>query len=39
MNSLGKRERQQITLSHLSDIDFKYFKEIYKTYTAESIFF
>ena len=31
----NKRELQQITLNHLSDIDFKYFMEIYKKCTAE----
>ena len=31
----NKREFQQITLNHSSDIDFKYFIKIYKKYTAE----
>ena len=32
----SKRELQQIALNHSSEIDFKGFMEIYKTYTAES---
>ena len=35
MKILNKRELQQITLNHSSDIDFKYFIKIYKKYTAE----
>ena len=31
----NKRELQQITLNHLSDIDFKDFISIYQKYTAE----
>ena len=31
----NKRELQQITSNHLSDIDFKDFMKIYKDYTKE----
>ena len=31
----NKRELQQISLNHSSDIDFKDFIKIYKKYTAE----
>ena len=31
----NKRELQQISLNHTSDIDFKYFIKIYKKCTAE----
>ena len=36
MKTRSKRELQQIALNHSSEIDFKGFMEIYKTYTAES---
>ena len=35
MKILNKRELQQITLNHSSDIDFKDFKNIYKKCTTE----
>ena len=35
----NKRELQQITLNHSSDIDFKDFMKIFKKYTAESYSF
>ena len=35
MEILNKSELQQITLNHSSDIDFKDFINIYKTFTAE----
>ena len=35
MNFPNKKELQQIELNHPSDIDFKYFIKIYKTFTAE----
>ena len=31
----NKRELQQVSLNHTSDIDFKYFIKIYKKCTAE----
>ena len=36
---INKRELQQIALSHLSDIDFKYFMHIYKEYTKNHTLF
>ena len=35
MKILNKRELQQIALNHSSDIDFRYFMEIYKKCTKE----
>ena len=35
MKISNKRELQQITSSHLSDIDFKEFMKLYKDYTKE----
>ena len=35
MKVSNKRELQQITLNHSSDIDFKDFIKIYKKFTAE----
>ena len=36
---LNKRELQQISINHSSDIDFKDFAKIYKKYTAVIFFF
>ena len=36
MKILNKRELQQISLNHSSDINFKDFMKIYKKYTAET---
>ena len=35
----NKRELQQIAINHSSDVDFKVFMKIYKTYTAETFSF
>ena len=35
MKSSGRRELQQITSNHSSDIDFKNFMKLYKEYTKE----
>ena len=35
----NKRELQQTTLNHLSDIDFKNFIKIHKSFTAELFYF
>ena len=35
----NKRELQQISLNHSSDIDFKNFIRVYKKYTAKPHFF
>ena len=39
MKISNKRKFQQITLNHLSDIDFNYFMKIYKKYTAKPFCF
>ena len=39
MKILNKREFQQITLNHSSNIDFQDFFKIYKKITAETYFF
>ena len=36
MKILSKKELQQITVNHSSDIEFKYLMKIYKKCTAES---
>ena len=39
MKIANKRELQQIALNHSSDIDFKDFMKIFKTFTAETYSF
>ena len=39
MKNPNKREIQQITLSHSSDIDFKDLMKIYKKFAAEPYYF
>ena len=39
MKILNKQEHQQIACSHSSDIDFKYFLNLYKISTAKSYSF
>ena len=39
MKIANKRQVQQISLNHLSDIDFKDFIKIYKKCNAETYFF
>ena len=38
INIPNKRQLQQITINHLSDVDFKDFMKIYKKCTARSFF-